>query len=62
MMMDELDALLKASGYIYMTREVRESNDYANKVKARYGDRVEFEKFIPGFDHVGHQRYMRIRV
>jgi ribosomal protein S18 acetylase RimI-like enzyme len=61
MMMDLLEETLRFKGYEFLDRDTKADLGYADKVVARYGNRVVFAN--PSEDTMwGHQRYIRIRL
>ncbi len=61
LMMEKLEEGLRAMGYQFLDRDTKSDLGYADKVIARYGDRVVFAK-EPENTMWGHQRYIRIRL
>lgn len=63
LMMETLEARLKARDYDYMTRFARVDNGYADKIKQRYGEeKIVYEFPYEEADYMGKQVYFRTKL
>ena len=61
LMMEILEAILKAKGFAFLDRDSLADKGYADKIVQHYGDRVVFAR-PPEATMWGSQRYIRVRL